>query len=142
MTEQPTEKPGLPDLPKGIALVVLAGISAFIVWLFNNADWPACVASLIIGGFFGFLAGGLVGVHLFPTLGAMVAFGVIGEGIMLGHSFYGWVGAILGALLGVVGAIAAVTLPLMLIHLILIICGIDPFTTHDRVEDKKTEAPK
>jgi hypothetical protein len=36
--------------------LVLAGISGFVVWSFHTAEWPACVAALVIGGFLGFLA--------------------------------------------------------------------------------------
>ena len=74
MTEQPTRQSAPPDLPRRIALLVLAGFSGFVVWSFHTADRPAFLAALALGGLLGFLAGGLVGVHL-PTLATTLIFG-------------------------------------------------------------------
>jgi len=42
------EKLGLPDLPKCIALMVLAVISGFLVWSFHNYEWPGIAACLVL----------------------------------------------------------------------------------------------
>src|SRR5262249_4790229 len=92
-------------LEKGVRALVLAGlacISGFTVWSFHHADWPGFLATVALGGFLGVLAGGLVGVPLFPALAALTAFGGLFEGTWRGWSLYGWVGAALGAPVGLV----------------------------------------
>lgn len=141
MTGEPTEKLGLPDLPRAISLVVLACISGFTVWSFHHASWPGFIAALVIGGFLGFMAGGLVGVHLFPTLAAMVTFGAIFEGVVQGWSRYGLIGAVLGGFAGLVAGSIVATLPILLIHLVLGACGIDPFINPNSSHEKTSGPP-
>jgi ribose/xylose/arabinose/galactoside ABC-type transport system permease subunit len=132
MTPEPSESIGLlPYLPRGIALLLLAAISGFIVWSFHTVDWPAYLAALVIGGFIGLMVGGLVGVHLLPSLMAMLTFGGVFEGIYLGWCSYGWVGAILGGLVGLAAGPSVVLVPMMLIHFVLLLCGIDPLANRD-----------
>lgn len=139
MMQQPIEKLGWPYLPRAIALLVLAGISGFVVWSFHNANLPAFIATLIFGIFFSFLAGGLVGVHMIPSLGAMTTFCGILEGIVQGWSRYGFIGAIAGGFFGAVVAPIVLMLPFMLIHFVLAVCGIDPFASLDSPAEKKDE---
>jgi hypothetical protein len=138
MSDQPTLRLGLlAYLPRIIALVVLAGISGFIVWSFHTVDWPAFLGALVIGGLLGFLAGGLVGVHLAPTVAAMLGFGGLFEGVYQGWRCWGWAGAVLGGPVGVFGGYLVVWLVLLLLHLVLILCGIDPFENPDSSEEKQ-----
>jgi ribose/xylose/arabinose/galactoside ABC-type transport system permease subunit len=127
----------LPYLPRAIALAVLAAISGFIVWSFHTVDWPAYLAALVIGGFLGLMVGGLVGVHLLPSLMAMLTFGGVFEGIYLGWSSYGWGGAILGGLIGLAAGPSVVLVPMMLIHFVLLLCGIDPMANLDRSQEEQ-----
>jgi hypothetical protein len=138
MSNEPLEPIGfLAYLPRAIALLILAIISAFIVWSFHTVDWPAYLAALVIGGFFGLMVGGLVGVHLLPSLMAMLAFGGLFEGIFWGWSYYGWGGAILGGLIGLAAGPSVVLLPMMLIHFVLLLCGIDPLANLDPPREKQ-----
>jgi hypothetical protein len=141
MAGQPSETLGFPDPVKAVVLLMLAGISGFVVWSFHNADWPSAVAAFVIGGFVGLMAGGLVGVHLLPTLMALMAFGGLFEGMFQGWSSYGWAGAILGGIIGFVAGHIVVLLSMMLVHFVLIVCGIDPFANLDSSEAKKIESP-
>jgi hypothetical protein len=127
-------------LPKGIALLVLAGISAFIVWSFHTVDWPLAVAALLISGFMGLMVGGLVGVHLLPTLMALTAFAGLFEGIFQGRAAFGWIGAIVGGMIGLVAGPIVTLLPVMLIHFVLLVCGIDPLANMDSIEKKQSES--
>jgi hypothetical protein len=129
--QQQSEQCALPNLPKTIALIVLFGLSGGLVWSFHNTEWPAFIAALVIGGFVGVVAGGLVGVHIPPSLGMMAVFGGIFEGIFQGWSRYGYVGAILGAFVGIVAVCVIVMLPIMLTHFVMIVCGIDPLAHLD-----------
>lgn len=140
MTEQPPEKLGWPDLPRAIALMVLAGISGFVVWSFHNEDWPVFAAAVVVSGFFGCLAGGLVGVHIFPSLATMTTFCGIVEGICQGWTYYRWGGAILGGFIGIIAASIVVMLPIMLIHLAFILRGLDPFARPDGQEQSPNES--
>ena len=124
--EPPQSTPFLAYLPRGIALLLLAIISAFIVWSFHTVDWPAYLAALVIGGFIELMVGGLVGVHLLPSLMAMLTFGSLFEGIYLGWSSHGLGGAILGGLIGLAAGPSVVLVPMMLVHFVLLLCGIDP----------------
>jgi hypothetical protein len=143
MADQPTQQFGfLAYLPKAIALIVLAGISGFVVWSFHNVDWPASVAALVIAGLVGLMAGGLVGVHLLPTLMALTAFGGLFEGMFQGWSSYGWAGAILGGMIGFAAGHIVVLLSMMLVHLVLIVCGIDPLANLDSSDEKQSESPQ
>jgi hypothetical protein len=126
MTEQPIEKLGWPGLPKAIALLVLFGLSGGIVWSFHNTEGTTFIAALVFGCFFGFLAGGLVGVPMIPSLGMMAVYGGILEGIVQGWTHYGYVGAFLGALFGIVAGFIVMLLPTMLTHFVMIVCGKDP----------------
>jgi hypothetical protein len=139
-TEQPVEKPGWPDPPRAIALTVLAVISGFIVWSFHNFDWFAFIASLLTCAFLGIMTGAFVGVSLFSSLGTMACFGGLGEGAIQGWIHFGWVGAILGGLIGIVGGSIIGMLPLMLTHFALVVCGIDPFANLDLLGEKKGES--
>ena len=121
-------------------MLLAAPASGGIVWSFHNSDGPTFIASLIIGGFLGFLAGGLVGVHLFPSLGTMAAFGGLFEGVFQGWTNFGWGGAIAGGLIGIVAGSIIAGLPVMLIHFVMIICGIDPFVNPDSSEETKSES--
>jgi hypothetical protein len=112
MAERKTRRSALPDLPRAVALLVLAGLSAFVVWSFHAAEWPGFLAALVIGGVLGFLAGGLVGVHLPPTLATMLVFGGLFEGVYWGWQCGGWAGAVLGGPVGVLGGVLGVCLAL------------------------------
>ena len=131
MHEHPMANIRWPGLPRAIALLVLFGLSGGIVWSYHNTDGTTFIAALVFGCFFGFLAGGLVGVHLFPSLGMMVVCGGIIEGVVQGWSRYGLVGAGFGGLIGIAAACVMVGLPMMLSHFILIVCGIDPLACPD-----------
>lgn len=111
--------------------MVLFGLSSGIVWSFHNTDETTFIAALVIGCFFGFLAGGLVGVPIIPSLGMMAVCGGIIEGIVQGWSRYGFVGAFLGGLIGIIAACIVVILPVMLTHFIMIACGKDPLAHLD-----------
>lgn len=126
MTDHPMEKLRWPGLPRAFVLMVLFGLSGGIVWSFHNTDGTMFIAALVFGCFFGFLAGGIVGVHLFPSLGMMAVCGGIMEGVVHGWSHYGFLGAVFGGLIGIVAACVILMLPLMLTHFALIVCGIDP----------------
>lgn len=141
MTDEPTPQSGLPDLPRRIALLVLAGASGTVVWAFHAADWPVFLTTLALGGLLGFLAGGLVGVHLPHTLAAMLVFGGLFEGAYQGWCRGGWAGAAVGGPAGVLGGVFAVWLSLMLLHLALILCGVDPLAHLDRPEEAEGRAP-
>ena len=141
MTAEPTPQSGLRDLPRRIALLVLAGVSGAVVWSFHAADWFGFLATLALGGTVGFLAGGLVGVHLPPTLTAMLAFGGLFEGAYQGWCRGGWAGAVLGGPTGVLGGIFVVLLSFMLLHLALVLCGVDPLAHLDRPKDTEGGSP-
>ncbi len=139
MTEQPIEKPGWPGLPRAIALIVLLGLSGGIVWSYHNTDGTTFIAALVSGCFFGFLAGGLVGVPIIPSLGMMAIFGGILEGIVQGWSRYGFIGAVLGGVIGIVAVCVIAMLPMMLIHFVMIICGKDPLANMKTPEEVAVE---
>lgn len=100
------------------------------------------LASLLVGSYFGCLAGGLVGVHIFPTLATMSAIGIFVEGIILGNSNSGWGGAIFGGLIGIVVAFCLVAVPMMLILVMLIFGGMYPFTSYGLPDEKQDEEPR
>ena len=142
MNEPRTEELRLHNQLTAIALIVLAGISGIIVYSCHNFDWPVFLATVVIGGVFGYTAGGLVGVRLFATLATMAFFGGIFEGVYRGWEYAGLLGAILGGFIGIVAAfIVAVWLPLMLTCLVLNLCGIDPFANLHSTEEEKRESP-
>jgi hypothetical protein len=135
--EPPQPIPCLAYLPRGIALILLAAISGFIVWSYHTVDWPAYLAALIIGGIIGLMMRGLVGVHLLPSLMAMLTFGGLFEGIHLGWSSYGWGGAILGGLIGLAAGPSVLLVPMMLVHFMLLLCRIDPLANLDPSQVKQ-----
>jgi uncharacterized membrane protein HdeD (DUF308 family) len=64
----------------------------------------------------------------------MLAFGGLVEGVYQEWCCIGWGGAVLGGLVGTVGGVLVVMLPVMPIHLIMILRGIDPFPGPDTPE--------
>jgi hypothetical protein len=140
MTEQPTEQSGSLNIPKIISLAVLACTSGFMVWSYHFTDLPVFIATIVVGCIFGFLAGGLVGVRLVPTFGMMLFFSGFFEGTIRGWLYIGWLGAVLGAPIGIVLGLFLVWLPLMLVHLVLILSGVDPFVDHGMSGEKSGDS--
>jgi cell shape-determining protein MreD len=132
---QQLEKPGLPRLPKCIALMVLAVISGFLAWSFHNYEWPGIAACLVLGCFFGVIAGGLVGVRLLPSLMTMAVMCGLIEGVYQGWQRYGSLGAALGGLIGAFVAVVVVMLPVMVTHLVMVLRGIDPLVDANGKEE-------
>ncbi len=131
--ETSARRPGLLDyLPRAIALVVLAGISGYFVWAAHSGEGLAVLLTVIVGGSLGLLVGVIVGVPLFSTLATMVAFAGLFEGIVRGFTAYGWVGAVFGGPLGLGAGVVASFFPLMLLHFVLCLFGIDPFVDGPR----------
>jgi|SRR5579884_2182196 len=78
------------------------------------------------GGFFGFIAGGLVGVGLLPSLMTLAVMCGLIEGIYQGWQRYGSLGAAIGGLIGAIIAVVVVMLPVMVTHFVMVLRGIDP----------------
>ena len=60
------------------------------------------------------------------------------EGAYHGWQYYGWIGAVIGGLVGVVGGGVALLLA-MLMSFVQVMCGIDPFVNADTGEGRKTD---
>jgi hypothetical protein len=139
MTDQRPEPYRLLELFRPAALVVLTAFSGVVVWSFHNFGWPGFVAYLLVGFVAGSVTGGLVGVPLPPTWAVMAA-GSLFEGAYQGWQHYGWVGAVLGGLVGVVGGIVVALLLTMLMSLVLVMCGSNPFVNADEGQGQKSDA--
>ena len=140
MTDQ---KPGtyrLLELFRPAALVYLAATSGIVVWSFHSFEWPGFVAYLIVGFFVGSIAGGLVGVPLISSWAVMGMTGGLVEGVYQGWQSFGWIGAVLGGLIGVGSGIVVTILLAMLMSFVLVMCGIDPFVNAEAREGQKTDA--
>ena len=137
MAQQASEKFGLPDTARAVALLAMSALCWFLVRRFHDSGWPGFATSVIVGGFLGVLIGGLAGVHALNSLGTMI--GLIGffEGIQQGWSRFGWTGAILGGPIGFLAGVFIATLPMMLIHFGLILRGVDPSTIHDKTDHEE-----
>lgn len=133
---QPSDSIGFPGWPRALALAVLFAVSGGIVWSFHNIKTAAFIPTLFAGVFAGMIAGGLVGVHILPTLATMAAFAGILEGVRQGYVQYGLTGRVLGGLTGTVVGLLTVLLPLILTHMSMIVCGKDPFIQAPETEEK------
>ena len=137
MTDQKPETYRLLELFRPAAPVILTAFSGIVVWSFHNFGWPGFVAYLLVGFVAGSVTGGLVGVPLISTWAVMGMTGGLFEGVYQGWQHYGWVGSVLGGLVGVVGGIVVALLPTMLMSFVLVMCGIDPFVNADSGKDQK-----
>jgi hypothetical protein len=135
MPQQTDESVGWPDKPRAIAIVVLACIAGGLVWSFHHLEIPAFIGTLVLGCVAGFLAGGLVGVYLYPSLTMMFMFVGLFEGLARGWSSFGVIGAILGGTVGMVIAMIVCMLPLILVTFIMVLCGVDPFVNADSASE-------
>ena len=140
MTDQKPETYRLLELFRPAALVYLAATSGIVVWSFHNFEWPGFVVYLLVGFFIGSIAGGLVGVPLISTWAVMGMTSGLFEGAYQGWQSFGWIGAVLGGLIGVGGGIVVAALLAMLMSFVMLVCGIDPFVNADTGEGRKTDA--
>ncbi len=140
MTDQKPETYRLLELFRPAALVILMAISGIVVWSFHNFGWAGFLAYLLVGFVVGSVTGGLVGVPLISTWAVMGTTGGLYEGVYQGWQHYGWVGAVLGGLVGVVGGIVVAQLPTMLMSFVLVLCGIDPFVNAGTQDEQKADA--
>jgi hypothetical protein len=140
MTDQQHGTYRLLELFKPVALLVLIAISGIVVWSFHNFEWLGFVAYLLVGFFVGSIAGGLVGAPLISTWAVMGVTGGLFEGAYQGWQFHGWIGAVLGGLIGVGGGIVVALLLSVLMSFVLVMCGIDPFVNADTGEGQKSDA--
>lgn len=140
MTDQKPETYRLLELFRPVALVVLTAISGIVVWSFHNFELPGFLVYLLVGIFVGSIAGGLVGVPLISSWAVMGMTGGVFEGAYQGWEFYGWIGAILGGLVGVGGGIVVALLMSMLMSFVVVLCGIGPFVNAGTGEGRKTNA--
>lgn len=62
------------------------------------------------------------------------------KGAYQGWQLHGWIGAVPGGLLSGVCGIVAAGLLTMLMSLVLVACGIDPYENADTGEGRKTDA--
>ena len=139
MTNQQPQTYRLLELFRPVALVILIAISGIVVWSFHNFEWSRFLLYLVIGFFLGSVAGGLVGVPLISTWAAMGTAGGLFEGAYQGWQSFGWIGAVLGGLIGVIGGIVVAMLLSMCMCLVLVICVIDPFVSASTEEGKKAD---
>lgn len=138
MSDQQPQTYRLLELFRPVALVILIAISGMMVWSFHNFEWSGFLLYFVVGFFLGSVAGGLVGVPLISTWGAMGMAGGLFEGAYQGWQSFGWIGAILGGLIGVIGGIVVAMLLSMLMSFVLVLCGIDPFVNAETGEGQKT----
>lgn len=136
MTDQKPEPDQLLELFRPVAPVILTAFSGIVVWSFHNFEWPGFLLYLLVG----FVAGGLVGVPLISSWAVMGVTDGLFEGAYQGWQLHGWPGAVLGGLLGVACGIVATVVLAMLMSLVLVACGIDPFVNADTGEGRKTDA--
>ena len=137
MTDQKPKTYRLLELFRPVALVILTAISGIVVWSFHHFEWPGFLVYLLVGFFVGSIAGGLVGVPLISSWAVMGMTGGLFEGAYQGWQDYGWIGAVLGGLIGVGGGIVVVLLLAMVMSFVLVLCGIDPFVNADTGEGQK-----
>ena len=140
MTDEKPKTYRLLELFKPVAPAILTAFSGIVVWSFHNFGWPGFLAYLVIGFFAGSIAGGLVGVPLISSWAVMGVTGGLFEGAYQGWQHYGWIGAVLGGLIGVGSGIVLTILLAMLMSFVLVLCGIDPFVNTDTGEGQKTDA--
>jgi hypothetical protein len=140
MTARQPETYRLLELFRPAAPVVLAAFSGIVVWSFHNFGWPGFLAYLLVGFVAGSVTGGLVGVPLTPTWAVMAAAGGLFEGAYQGWLHYGWVGAALGGVVGVAGGLVIALLLTMLMSLVLVLWGINPFVNADEGQGQKADA--
>ena len=140
MTDQQPETYRLLELFRPAAPVILTAFSGIVVWSFHNFGWSGFLLYLVVAFLAGSIAGGLVGVPLISSWAVMGMTGGLFEGAYQGWQHYGWGGAVLGGLIGVVGGIFVAALLVMLMSLVLVLCGIDPFVNADTGEGRKTDA--
>jgi hypothetical protein len=69
----------------------------------------------------------------------MTTAGGLFEGAYQGWQHYGWAGAVLGGLFGVVGGMVVALLLTMLLSLVLVLCGIDPFVNADEGQGRESD---
>lgn len=134
MTDQKPETYRLLELFRPVAPVVLTAFSGIIVWSFHNFEWPGFLAYLLIGYVAGSVTGGLVSVPAISTWAVMGVTGGLFEGVYQGWQHFGWVGAVLGGLIGVGGGIIVALMLSMLMSFVLVLCGIDPFVNAETGE--------
>ena len=140
MTDPKPETYRLLELFRPVAFVVLTAFSGIVVWSFHNFEWPGFVAYLLVGFFVGSIAGELVGVPPISPWAVMGLTGGLFEGAYQGWQSFGWIGAVLGGLIGVGGGIVVALLLSMVMSFALVVCGIDPFVNADTGEGRKTDA--
>lgn len=140
MTDQKPETYRLLELFRPVAPVILTAFSGIVVWSFHNFEWPGFLLYLLVGFVAGSIAGGLVGVPLISSWAVMGMTGGLFEGAYQGWQHFGWIGAILGGLIGVGGGIVVALLLAMVLSFILVLCGIDPFVNADTGKGQKTDA--
>ena len=134
MTDQQAQTYRLLELFKPVALMILTAISWIVVWSFHNFEWSGFLLYLVVGFFLGSVAGGLVGVPLISSWAVMGMAGGLFEGAYQGWQSFGWIGAILGGMVGVTGGIVVAMLLEMVMSFVLVMCGIDPFVNADTEE--------
>ena len=140
MNAEQNVKPGLPDLPRAIALIVLLGIAVVVVRTFHVASWPAFIFTFLLGSFLAMMAGRFVGVHMVSSAMTFVTFSGLIEGVVQGWLRYGFLGAIGGAVAGLIVGCIVGMLPVMLTYLILILYGHDiivPEITKESHDEQK-----
>jgi hypothetical protein len=140
MTYEKPKTYRLLELFRPAAPVILTAFSGIVVWSFHNFGWPGFVAYLLVGFLAGSVTGGLVGVPLNFSWAVMGMAGGLFEGAYRGWQHDGWIGAVLGGLVGAGGGIVVALLLSMLLSFVLVLCGIDPFVNADTGQGQKTDA--
>src|SRR5438552_8012483 len=105
MSDQKPETFRLLELFRPVAPVVLTAISGVVVWSFHNFGWSGFLVYLLLGFLAGSTAGGLVGVPLISSWAVMGMTGGLFEGACQGWQLHGWIGAVLGGLVGAGGGL-------------------------------------
>ena len=131
MSELPANRRQDADDPvlvfRAICFFVVGAISGTLVFLFHLLAWQWFAVWLVAGGFSGILVGGLLGVPFNSTLGTMVVFAGLFEGLYQGWRINGLFGVVAGGPIGVLCGILLFMLYLMAMSAIVILCGGNPF---------------
>ncbi len=121
--ENTSHRPGWTAyLPNLLALASIIAASAWIVWAINaQLGWPAKVLHVLGAGLVAFLVAGSIGVEAINIFATLALLSLVTEGLILGGRHFGWPGAVLGVVVGILlapfVAIAATVLLVALAYL-------------------------